>query len=128
MFNNLTAPLIMGILNITPDSFSDGGKYTGIESALAQAKSMISAGVDIIDIGGESTRPGSESVSAIEQIKRVVPVIKAIRQELSGTIPISIDTTQGEVAEAALAAGASIINDISAGMHDKAVFSVAATI
>ena len=126
MFNNLTAPIIMGILNVTPDSFSDGGKYTGIESALAQVNNMISAGVDIIDVGGESTRPGSESVSGTEQIDRVVPVIKAIRQEMSGTIPISIDTTSSAVAEAALSAGATLINDISAGLHDEAILSLAA--
>jgi len=126
MFNNLTHPLIMGILNVTPDSFSDGGKYTGVDSALAQAKSMILAGVDMIDIGGESTRPGAESVSAAEQIQRVVPVIKAIRQELSETIPISIDTTASDVAAAALAAGASLINDISAGRHDEMILSLAA--
>ena len=126
MFNDLSNPLIMGILNVTPDSFSDGGKYTGIETALAQAKRMISEGVDIIDIGGESTRPGAESVSIAEQIKRVVPVIKAIRDELSQTIPISIDTTASEVAAAALVAGASIINDISAGRHDQAILSLAA--
>jgi len=126
MFNDLSNPLIMGILNVTPDSFSDGGKYTGIETALAQAKRMISEGVDIIDIGGESTRPGAESVSVAEQINRVVPVIKAIRDELSQTIPISIDTTASEVAAAALVAGASIINDISAGRHDQAILSLAA--
>ena len=126
MFNNLTAPLIMGILNVTPDSFSDGGKYTGMESALAQVNSMILAGVDIIDIGGESTRPGSESVSITEQIDRVIPVIKAIRHELSGKIPISIDTTLSVVAEAALNAGATLINDISAGLHDEAILSLAA--
>ena len=126
MFNNLTTPLIMGILNVTPDSFSDGGQYTGVEGALAQAERMISEGVDIIDIGGESTRPGAEAVSVAEQVKRVVPVIKAIRNELSQTIPISIDTTASEVAAAALEAGASGINDISAGRHDKAILSLAA--
>lgn len=126
MFNHFSAPVIMGILNVTPDSFSDGGKYTGVESALAQAKRMIAEGVNIIDIGGESTRPGAESVSIAEQIKRVVPVIKAIRQEVSETIPISIDTMAAEVAAAALAAGASLINDISAGRHDQAILSLAA--
>lgn len=126
MFNNLTTPLIMGILNITPDSFSDGGKYTDIEEALVQVKNMLSEGTDIIDIGGESTRPGAESVSVVEQINRVVPIIKAIRQTLSATIPISIDTTSSIVAEAAIAAGASLINDISAGLHDKAILTLAA--
>ncbi|TXL06361.1 dihydropteroate synthase, partial [Methylococcaceae bacterium CS1] len=124
--NNLTGPLIMGILNVTPDSFSDGGKFTAIDSALLQAQFMISAGVDIIDIGGESTRPGSESVSAEKQISRVIPVVKAIRKDLSATLPISIDTTLSEVARAALDAGATIINDISAGEQDAEILSLAA--
>lgn len=126
MFNNLAAPHIMGILNVTPDSFSDGGKYTAIENALEQTQSMISAGADIIDIGGESTRPGAESVAETEQIKRVVPVIKAIRQKLSTSISISIDTTSSVVAEAALDAGATLINDISAGLNDAAILALAA--
>jgi len=126
MFDKLTQPVIMGILNVTPDSFSDGGKFTGIASALTQAQQMIAEGVDIIDIGGESTRPGAESVSAEEQIARVIPVIKAIRQDLSATIPISIDTTLSAVARAALDAGATIINDISAGEQDAAILSLAA--
>lgn len=126
MFTNLTHPLIMGILNVTPDSFSDGGKFTDIESALEQARHMMTAGVGIIDIGGESTRPGSESVSAEEQISRVIPVIKAIRKELSVTLPISIDTTLSAVAKAALEAGATIINDISAGEQDAEILSLAA--
>ncbi len=126
MFSHMTRPLIMGILNITPDSFSDGGYYTGIASALVQAEKMLAAGVDIIDIGGESTRPGSESVAAVEQISRVVPVIKAIRQKLSATIPISIDTTLSAVADAALTAGATMMNDISAGLQDSSMLSLAA--
>ena len=126
MLNNLTHPLIMGILNVTPDSFSDGGKFTGIDSALAQAQRMISEGVDIIDIGGESTRPGAESVSTDEQIARVIPVIKAIRKDLSATLPISIDTTLSVVAKAALDAGATIINDISAGVQDAEILFLAA--
>ena len=126
MFKSLTRPQIMGILNVTPDSFSDGGKFTAIDSALAQAQRMIAEGVDIIDIGGESTRPGAESVTTEEQIARVIPVIKAIRKELSATLPISIDTTLSAVARAALDAGASIINDISAGVQDAAILSLAA--
>lgn len=126
MLNNLTHPLIMGILNVTPDSFSDGGKFAGVESALAQAQLMINAGVDIIDIGGESTRPGAGPVSIEEQIVRVVPVIKAIRNNLSTTIPISIDTTLSTVAKAALEAGATIINDISAGIQDADILTLAA--
>ena len=115
----------MGVLNVTPDSFSDGGKFTDIKSAVEQTKKMLSEGVDIIDIGGESTRPGSQSVEAEEQIARVVPVIKAIREQLSKTILISIDTTLSEVAKAALDAGADIINDISAGQTDKSILALA---
>lgn len=126
MFNKITQPMIMGILNVTPDSFSDGGKFAGCDSALTQAQRMISEGVDIIDIGGESTRPGAESVSIEEQIARVIPVIKAIREKLSATIPISIDTTLSMVARAALDAGATIINDISAGIQDAEILTLAA--
>lgn len=115
----------MGILNVTPDSFSDGGKFTELDTAIAQAKRMLADGVDIIDIGGESTRPGSDSVSVDEQIARVVPVIKGIREKLSETVLISIDTTLSEVAKAALDAGANIINDISAGQGDKAILLLA---
>ena len=125
MFNNTEKPLIMGILNVTPDSFSDGGKYTEIDTAVEQARVMLAEGVDIIDIGGESTRPGSDSVSEEEQIARVVPVIKAIRDQLSETVSISIDTTLSEVAKAALDAGANIINDVSAGQDDKAILLLA---
>lgn len=119
-------PLIMGILNVTPDSFSDGGKYSGLDAAMQQAELMLSEGVDMIDIGGESTRPGSDPVSADEQIQRVVPVIEAIRKQLSGDILISIDTTLSEVAKAALDAGANIINDVSGGRADQAILTLAA--
>ena len=125
MFNNTAKPLIMGILNVTPDSFSDGGKYTEIDTAVEQVKVMLAEGVDIIDIGGESTRPGSDSVSVEGQVARVVPVIKAIRNQLSETVLISIDTTLSEVAKAALDAGANIINDVSAGQDDKAILLLA---
>lgn len=101
---------IMGILNITPDSFSDGGKFDSIDSALKQAEQMICNGVDIIDIGGESTRPGHRVVSEEEEINRVVPVIKAIRAKYD--IPISIDTYKGSVAKAAIESGANMINDV----------------
>lgn len=117
-------PLVMGILNVTPDSFSDGGQFQGAEEALAQAKRMIAEGADLLDIGGESTRPGSQRVSAKEQVRRVVPVIEAIRRE--SDIAISIDTTRGEVARAAVSAGASILNDISAGREDPAMLTLAA--
>ncbi|MGL5766313.1 MAG: dihydropteroate synthase [Sarcina sp.] len=102
---------IMGILNITPDSFSDGGKYNGIEDAVERAKEMIKEGVDIIDIGGESTRPGHKIISEEEEINRVVPIILAIRKELPNAI-LSIDTYKGQVAEAAIQAGANMINDV----------------
>ncbi|MCK5478406.1 MAG: dihydropteroate synthase [Methylococcales bacterium] len=125
MFNNISKPIIMGILNVTPDSFSDGGHYAEIDLAVEQAKKMLAEGVDIIDIGGESTRPGSDPVIQEEQIARVVPVIKAIRRKVSESVLISIDTTLSEVAAAALDAGANIINDISAGQSDKAILSVA---
>ncbi len=126
MFSQLDKPLIMGILNITPDSFSDGGKYTSINDALQQVERMLAEGVDIIDIGGESTRPGSDSVAAVEQQQRVIPVITAIRQQLKSTVLISIDTTSSAVAKAALTAGANIINDVSAGQDDEAILALAA--
>ena len=126
MFSQLDKPLIMGILNVTPDSFSDGGKYTGINDALNQVERMLAEGVDIIDIGGESTRPGSDSVAAIDQLQRVIPVITAIRQQLKSDILISIDTTSSEVAKAALAAGTNIINDVSAGQDDKDLLALVA--
>ncbi|WP_020161159.1 dihydropteroate synthase [Methylobacter marinus] len=126
MFGHIDKPLIMGILNVTPDSFSDGGRYSDIDAAVRQARRMLVEGADIIDIGGESTRPGSEPVAADEQIRRVAPVITAIRQQVSADIPISIDTTLSEVARAALAAGADIINDISAGRDDEAILALAA--
>ncbi|WP_432740378.1 dihydropteroate synthase [Methylobacter sp. G7] len=121
-----TKPLIMGILNVTPDSFSDGGKFSGLNAVLQQVELMLSEGVDIVDIGGESTRPGAEPVAAAEQIQRVVPVIEAIRQQLASPILISIDTTSSEVAKAALDAGADMINDISGGRADAAILTLAA--
>lgn len=111
-------PVIMGILNLTPDSFSDGGKYMDCREAVSHAKNMLEAGADIIDIGGESTRPGSKRVPAREQNARILDVVKAIRDEVSSEALISIDTTRAEVALAALEAGGNIINDISAGRDD----------
>jgi dihydropteroate synthase len=108
--------LIVGILNVTPDSFSDGGQFVSVDQALAHAEQMIAEGADIIDVGGESTRPGGEPVSVEEEIDRVVPVIKALASR-TGT-PISVDTTKSEVARAALDAGAAIVNDISALRFD----------
>ncbi|MES2996705.1 MAG: dihydropteroate synthase [Verrucomicrobiota bacterium] len=108
--------VVMGILNITPDSFSDGGQHDNGESALRHARQMIVEGAEIIDIGGESTRPGAEPVSQDEEIRRVVPIIQALRAEWDGGI--SIDTTKAGVADAALAAGADIVNDISGLLAD----------
>jgi dihydropteroate synthase len=119
---------IMGILNATPDSFSDGGLFDSTVEAIAHAKSLMPYS-DILDIGGESTRPGAKSVSAEVEIERVVPIIQSIRQlnsSIQGQIPISIDTTKASVAEAALEAGADIINDVSAGRFDPDIFKVAA--
>lgn len=114
---------IMGILNITPDSFSDGGRYTNIDTALNHATEMIECGVDIIDIGGESTRPYSEEVPPSEEIKRIIPVIKKIR-ETYPDIPISIDTRHSETAKASIEAGADIINDVSGFDKDANMMKV----
>jgi dihydropteroate synthase len=110
-------PLIMGVLNITTDSFSDGGRFMDPEKALDQAYCMAESGADILDIGGESSRPGAESIPADEEIKRVVPVIKKAAKKIK--IPISVDTVKSEVAERAFDAGASILNDISAMRMDE---------
>ena len=111
--------LVMGVLNITPDSFSDGGKFYSTESAVEHALQMIAEGADIIDIGGESTRPGAASVSEEEELRRVIPAIKSLT--ISASVPISIDTTKSSVARAALKAGAEIVNDISALRFDPAI-------
>jgi dihydropteroate synthase len=108
--------LIMGILNVTPDSFSDGGQFDSLDKALAHAEQMIAEGADIIDVGGESTRPGGEPVSAEDEIARVVPVIEVLSKRFK--TPMSVDTTKSEVARAALDAGAAIVNDISALRFD----------
>lgn len=123
---NREGPLIMGILNVTPDSFSDGGKFTELADAINHGKQMIDEGADIIDIGGESTRPGSQRVSAAEQIARVVHIIEGISDNLPEHVSISIDTTRAEVAEAALNAGASIVNDVSGGNDDPAIIELCA--
>ncbi|NOU35221.1 MAG: dihydropteroate synthase [Kiritimatiellaceae bacterium] len=115
--------LIMGILNATPDSFSDGGKFLALEKAVVRGLQMVEEGADIIDIGGESTRPGATPVQALEEIARTVPVIKKLREKTDALI--SIDTRKAEVARAAVAAGADIINDISA-LSDSGMAAVAA--
>ena len=114
----------MGVLNVTPDSFADGGRYLKKEKAIEHALAMAGDGADIIDIGGESTRPYSKKISLDEELDRVIPVIQALRQELK--IPISIDTCKAEVARQALGAGASIINDISALRFDPEMILIAA--
>jgi dihydropteroate synthase len=116
--------LIMGVLNVTPDSFSDGNQFLSFDKAIAHAEQMIAEGADIIDIGGESTRPGGEPVTAEEEIQRVVPVIAELAKR--SNIPISVDTTKSEVARAALDAGAAIVNDISALRFDFHVADEAA--
>lgn len=119
-------PLVMGILNVTPDSFSDGGRFTQAEAISAQVKAMLASGADLIDVGGESTRPYAEPVSEDEELRRVIPAIACIR-ELHDSIPVSIDTTKAEVARQALKAGADIINDVSALRFDPAMIRIAVT-
>ena len=125
-FSRLDEPLIMGILDVTPDSFSDGGKFNETTPAVKHALDMMYEGADIIDVGGESTRPGSERVNADEQILRVADTIKSIREIALEEIEISIDTTLSKVAEAAIDSGASMINDVSAGNDDPQLFELAA--
>lgn len=117
--------LIMGILNVTPDSFSDGGQFTDTKSAVTQALQMLSDGADIIDIGGESTRPGSPPVDESEELQRTLPVIQALRSTIPAHALISIDTSKAAVAEQAVAAGADIINDVT-GFTNLAMVEVAA--
>lgn len=114
----ITRPMIMGILNITPDSFADGGQYLALDAAIKHAQSMIKQGADIIDIGGESTRPNAQSVSVADELKRVIPAIKAIRKICN--IPISIDTSKPQVMQNAVRAGANLINDVNALQADGA--------
>lgn len=122
-FGNKT--LIMGILNITPDSFSDGGLYLSLDKAIKRAEEIVEEGADIIDVGGESTRPGAESISIDEELKRVIPIIKKIREKFSN-IPISIDTYKSEVAEKALESGANIVNSLGGFLFDKKLAEVIA--
>ncbi|MFN3920670.1 MAG: dihydropteroate synthase, partial [Methylohalobius sp.] len=119
-------PMLMGILNVTPDSFSDGGRYLEVSAALAQGLKLAEEGAEIIDVGGESTRPGADSVAAEEQIRRVIPVIEALAAALPEDCFLSIDTTLAKVAEAAVQAGATLINDVSAGRDDPQMFQLAA--
>ncbi len=117
-------PWIMGIVNVTPDSFSDGGQFVETDRAVAHALALVRQGADLLDVGGESTRPGAESVSESVELSRVIPVIK--RLSISTDVPISIDTTKAKVARAALASGATIVNDVSALTVDSAMVDVCA--
>ncbi len=112
---------LMGVLNVTPDSFSDGGEFNTPDAALAQAQSMIAAGADIIDVGGQSTRPGAKEITVMEELERVVSTLQVLRQEIP--VPISVDTTRAVVASAAIEAGADMINDISGGTFDPEMFN-----
>ena len=109
---NFETPVVMGILNVTPDSFSDGGQFVARDDALRQAEAMLQSGAAIIDVGGESTRPGAQQVSAAEEIERVLPIIEAIHNMTDA--PVSIDTSKAEVMRAAVGAGAAMINDVRA--------------
>ncbi len=112
---------IMGVLNVTPDSFSDGGQFNSLERAIAQADQMIQAGADMLDIGGQSTRPNAEEVPLQEELDRVIPIIEAIRR--NAQIPISVDTTRSQVAKAVIESGADLINDISGAIFDPEMLS-----
>ncbi len=118
---SLEKPLIMGVINVTPDSFSDGGSFTSWQDAVAQGRRLIEQGADLLDLGGESTRPGAEPIPVTTEIRRVIPVLEG----LSGTVPISVDTTKPEVARLALEAGAEVINDVTGG-SDPAMLEVVA--
>jgi dihydropteroate synthase len=117
-------PRIMGVLNTTPDSFSDGGRFSTLEAALTHARELAAEGADLLDVGGESSRPGSEPVSLREELRRVVPVVDAVASTLA--LPISVDTTKAEVARKAIAAGAAIVNDITGLTGDPAMARVVA--
>lgn len=120
---DLSAPQVMGIVNVTPDSFSDGGRFFSADKALEQARKLVADGAGVIDIGGESTRPGSEPVPVDEEIRRVLPAIEAITAELD--VPVSIDTMKAEVMRAAVEAGAGIINDVNALRGENALATAA---
>jgi len=121
---DLAFPSIMGVVNVTPDSFSDGGRYLAADDALAQGLALVREGAAIVDIGGESTRPGSEPVPADEELRRVLPVVEALAERVGA--PISVDTTKAEVARRALDAGAALVNDVSALRADPAMVEVVA--
>jgi dihydropteroate synthase len=122
---NISSPLLMGILNLTPDSFYDGGKLATEKALLKQAERMILDGADILDVGGHSTRPGATAIDEIEELERVLSSVKRLHQHFP-SVPISIDTYRGKVAEAAIAEGASIVNDVSAGNMDENMVRIVA--
>jgi dihydropteroate synthase len=124
VFNVSRQGLIMGVLNVTPDSFSDGGKFFAADKAIEHGLRMATEGADIIDVGGESTRPGAESVAAEEELRRVIPVIEKLRAKID--FPISIDTWKAEVARAAIHAGAAIVNDVTGGRGDEGMLPLIA--
>src|SRR5262245_5840677 len=117
-------PAVMGVVNVTPDSFSDGGRFVEREAAVAHGLRLAAEGADLLDVGGESTRPGAEPVSAAEETRRVVGVVEGLVAEAG--VPVSVDTTKAAVAEAALAAGATVVNDVSAGRTDPEILAVTA--
>ena len=121
-FESGSLPLLMGILNATPDSFSDGGKFTTVDLAVEHGLRLVSEGADILDIGGESTRPGAEPVSLDEELRRVIPVVERLAAQV--TVPISVDTTKAEVARRAIQSGATIVNDISGLRFDPGMVNV----
>lgn len=121
---DLSTPVVMGILNVTPDSFSDGGRYISVDAALAQAERMVEEGAAIVDIGGESTRPGAQAVDSVEELRRVLPIVEALAKRLP--VPVSIDTSKPEVMRTAVEAGAGFINDVLALRTPGAVESAAA--
>ena len=126
IYTQIETPLIMGILNVTPDSFSDGGQYNDPKKAVVHAMEMVAKGADIIDVGGESTRPGAETIDTNEQLSRVIPVISALRDVLPDGFPISIDTTDSEVARLSVIAGVNWLNDISAAEDSPEMLTLAA--
>ena len=115
---------VMGVVNVTPDSFSDGGRFLETDRAVAHGRDLVAAGADIIDIGGESTRPGAEPVALDEELRRVLPVVEALAAD--GSVPVSIDTSKAAIADAALRAGATIVNDVTAGLGDPDLYGVVA--
>jgi dihydropteroate synthase len=116
-------PAVVGVLNVTPDSFSDGGRYTGLDAALEHGRQLWAQGADLIDVGGESTKPGADRVEAAEEIRRVLPAIRALAAE---GIAVSVDTMRAAVAEAAIGAGAAVVNDVSGGLADPDMLRVIA--